>query len=100
MNPPGWYYDPIAVHFYLEGHYREMLASAEHSAAGDATDIAFLAIAQGALGNVAAAKKALAMMAEQGPAVQPRSGRRLAALPPARKHRRCAHGRPTRGRLE
>ena len=68
INPPGWYYDPITVHLYLEGRYREMLASAEHSAAGDATDIAFLAIAQGALGNVAAARKALATMAEQAPA--------------------------------
>ncbi len=35
INPPGWYYDPITIHLYLEGRYREMLASAEHSAAGD-----------------------------------------------------------------
>ena len=68
INPPGWYYDPITIHLYLEGRYREMLASAEHSAAGDPTGVAFLAIAHGALGNHAAAQEALATMAEQAPA--------------------------------
>ena len=50
VDPPGWYYDPMTVHLYLEGRYREMLASAEHSAAGDLQGVAFLAIAYGALG--------------------------------------------------
>lgn len=45
-----------------------MLASAEHSAAGDSTGVSFLAIAYGALGNHAAAQAALATMAEQAPA--------------------------------
>ena len=26
IDPPGWYYDPITIHLYLEGRYREMLA--------------------------------------------------------------------------
>ena len=74
INPPGWYYDTITIHLYLEGRYREMLASAEHSAAGDSTGVAFLAIAHGALGNRAAAQKALATMASRR--------RRSTAIPP------------------
>jgi TolB-like protein/tetratricopeptide (TPR) repeat protein len=69
INPPGWYYDLITIHLYLEGRYREMLVSAEHSAAGDATGVSLLAIAHGALGNRAAAQKALAEMAELSPAL-------------------------------
>ena len=68
IDPPGWYYDPTTIHLYLEGRYREMLASAEHSAAGDYTGVSLLAIAHGALGNHAAAQEALATMAEQAPA--------------------------------
>ena len=68
INPPGWYYDLITIHLYLKGRYREMLAAAEHSAAGDYTGVSFLAIAHGALGNHAAAQEALATMAEQAPA--------------------------------
>ena len=45
-----------------------MLASAEHSAAGDYTGVSLLAIAHGALGNHAAAQEALATMAKQSPA--------------------------------
>ena len=44
-----------------------MLAAAEHSAAGDATGVSFLAIAHGALGNQVEAEAALARMAEQAP---------------------------------
>ena len=51
INPPGWYYDLITIHLYLEGRYREMLAAAEHSAAGDPTGVSLLAIAHGALGD-------------------------------------------------
>lgn len=69
INPPGWYYDLITIHLYLEGRYREMLASAEHSAAGDPTGVSLLAIAHGALGNQVAAQEALARMAEQSPAL-------------------------------
>ena len=68
INPPGWYYDTITIHLYLEGRYREMLASAEHSAAGDSHGVAFLAIAHGALGDRAAAQEALDTMAKQAPA--------------------------------
>ena len=67
VDPPGWYYDPTTIHLYLEGRYREMLASAEHSAAGDSQGVAFLAIAYGALGNHTAAQEALATMAKQAP---------------------------------
>ncbi|QIG47215.1 hypothetical protein G5V57_05385 [Nordella sp. HKS 07] len=68
IDPPGWYYDPITIHLYLEGRYREMLAAAEHSAAGDSQGVAFLAIAHGALGDGAAAREALDTMAKQAPA--------------------------------
>ncbi len=68
INPPGWYYDTTTIHFLLEGRYREMLASAEHSAAGDYTGVSLLAIAHGALGNHAAAQEALDTMAKQAPA--------------------------------
>ena len=68
IDPPGWYYDTSTIHLYLEGRYREMLASAEHSAAGDTTGVALLAIAHGALGNQAAAQRALDTMAKQAPA--------------------------------
>jgi tetratricopeptide (TPR) repeat protein len=67
IDPPGWYYDMRTIHLYLEGRYREMLASAEHSAAGDSQGIAFLAIAYGALGDEASAREALATMAKQAP---------------------------------
>ena len=69
INPPGWYYDLITIHLYLEGRYREMLAAAEHSATGDPTGVSLLAIAHGALGNKAAAQEALAKMSEQSPAL-------------------------------
>ena len=68
INPPGWYYDTTTIHLLLKGRYREMLASAQHSAAGDYTGVSLLAIAHGALGNHAAAQQALATMAEEAPA--------------------------------
>ncbi|UVC13377.1 tetratricopeptide repeat protein [Mesorhizobium onobrychidis] len=68
IDPLGWYYDMTTIHLYLEGRYREMLASAEHSAAGDPTGVSLLAIAHGALGNHAAAQEALATLAKQAPA--------------------------------
>jgi TolB-like protein/tetratricopeptide (TPR) repeat protein len=67
VDPPGWYYDPITIHLYLEGRYREMLVSAERTATGDSQGMAFLAIAYGALGDHAAAQQALATVAEQAP---------------------------------
>ena len=67
IDPPGWYYDMRTIHLYLEGRYREMLASAEHSAAGDSQGIAFLVIAYGAVGDEVAAREALATMAKQAP---------------------------------
>jgi TolB-like protein len=68
INPPGWYYDLITIHLYLKGRYDEMLAAAEHSAAGDITGLSLLAIAHGALGNHVAARETLDAMAKQAPA--------------------------------
>jgi TolB-like protein len=68
VNPPGWYYDMITVHLYLEGRYPEMLASAERFSDGIAS-MAWLAIAHGALGNREAAREALARWAERAPAM-------------------------------
>jgi TolB-like protein len=68
VSPPGWYFDLITVHLYLEGKYPEMLAAAERSAAaGDGIGWSFVAIAQGALGNPDAARQALARMAALSP---------------------------------
>jgi hypothetical protein len=76
VSPPGWYYDLITVHLYLQGKYPEMLASAEHSATGDPIGISLLAIAQGAVGNRQAARVALDRMAE----LMPELGRDPAAV--------------------
>jgi len=76
VNPPGWYYDLITVHLYLQGKYPEMLASAEHAATGGPTGMSLLAIAQGALGNRRAARMALDRMAE----LMPELGRDPAAV--------------------
>ena len=70
-----------------------MLASAEHSAAGDSQGVAFLAIAYGALGDEAAAQEALATMAKQAPDFARDPADCLAPLPAAREHRRRADGR-------
>ena len=68
VNPPGWYYYLIAIHSYLEGAYADMLSEAEHST-GDGTGLgqSLIAIAQGALGNKDAARRALAKMAAISP---------------------------------
>ena len=87
VDPPGWYYDTNTLYLYLEGRYPEMLVSAEHSATGDFTGVAFLAIAQGALGNHAAAQEALATVAKQAPAFYRDPAAALPPLPSARKHR-------------
>ena len=90
INPPGWYYDTITIHLYLEGRYREMLVAAEHSAAGDYIGMSFLAIAHGALGDHAAAREALARMAEQAPAFS------IATLPPSSAVSTCSTASSTR----
>ena len=58
-NPPGLVLRYDTIHLYLEGRYREMLASAEHSAAGDPRGGAPRHRPRG-IGNRAAAQEALA----------------------------------------
>ena len=68
ISPPGWYCDPMTIYLYLQGRYQEMLPFAERSAAEDPQGLAFVAIAYAALGKEAAAREALARMAERDPA--------------------------------
>lgn len=68
VNPPGWYFHLIAVDHCLNGRYAEMLSAAKRSTAdGSGISWSFVAIAQGALGNDAAAREALTKMAEISP---------------------------------
>ncbi|MEO4040862.1 hypothetical protein AAFN47_04545 [Hoeflea sp. CAU 1731] len=63
VNPPGWYYHLIAIDHYMNGRYAEMLAAAKYGV-GHESGISWslVAIAQGALGNMAAAREALDTM--------------------------------------
>jgi len=63
VNPPGWYYHLIAIDHYMQGRYAEMLAAAKYGV-GHESGISWslVAIAQGALGNMAAAREALETM--------------------------------------
>jgi tetratricopeptide (TPR) repeat protein len=66
--PPGWYYHLIAIDHYMNGRYTQMLETANKSAADNSSiSWSLVAIAQGALGNEAAAREALAKMAEISP---------------------------------
>lgn len=68
VKPPSWYFDTIAVERYMRGDYPGMLIAAKHSgASGSAMGQSYIAIAQGALGNLHAAEQALAKMAELYP---------------------------------
>ena len=70
VNPPGWYYHLIAIDHYMNASYAQMLETARKSAAdGSGIGWSLIAIAQGALGNQAAAREALAKMAEKSPAL-------------------------------
>lgn len=68
VNPPGWYFHLISIDHYLKGQYAEMLETAKRGAM-DNSGIAWslVAIANGALGNQAAAKEALGRMAAAAP---------------------------------
>lgn len=68
VNPPVWYHHLIAVDHYMQGRYSEMRAAAKlgiHDSTG--LGWSFLAIANGALGNIKAAHEALAEMAKLSP---------------------------------
>ncbi|WP_424753263.1 hypothetical protein [Methylobacterium sp.] len=68
LKPPGWYFHLLAIHQYLEGDYSAMLETAQKGAGeGSPVAQALIAIAEGALGDRAAARKALARMAELDP---------------------------------
>ncbi|WP_087000659.1 hypothetical protein [Rhizobium sullae] len=68
VNPPGWYYHLIAIDQYQNGQYEEMLATAQRATIdGSGISWSFVAIAEGALGEENAARKALAKMAEISP---------------------------------
>jgi TolB-like protein/tetratricopeptide (TPR) repeat protein len=67
-DPPGWYYHLIAVHDYLEGDFSQALAAAEHSArVGSVIGLSLAAISHAKLGDMDAAQKNLAAMAESWP---------------------------------
>ncbi len=68
VNPPGWYFHLIAIDHYMHGRYAEMLAAAKYGA-GHESGISWslVAIAQAALGNMAAARQALETMEEISP---------------------------------
>ncbi|MCV3244094.1 tetratricopeptide repeat protein [Mesorhizobium sp. ZC-5] len=66
--PPGWYYHLIAIDHYMNGRYAQMLEAANKSATDNSSiSWSLVAIAQGALGNDAAAREALAKMAVISP---------------------------------
>jgi TolB-like protein len=70
VRAPGWYYHLIAIDHYMNGRYREMLETARKSATDNSSiSWSLVAIAQGALGNDAAAQEALTKMAEVSPAL-------------------------------
>ena len=67
-NPPGWYHNLIAVYAYLDGDYARALAEAEKSAAsGSAVGMSFAAMSHAKLGDMEAARDALASMAKAWP---------------------------------
>lgn len=66
--PPGWYFHLIAIDHYMNGRYAQMLEAANKGATDNSSiGWSLVAIAQGSLGNDAAAKEALAKMAEISP---------------------------------
>jgi Tfp pilus assembly protein PilF len=68
VNPPGWYFHLVAVDFYLKGKYKQMLEVAERSELDNSGFSQFLiAIANGELGNRAAARDALRKFSEYRP---------------------------------
>jgi TolB-like protein len=67
-NPPGWYHNLRAVYAYLDGDYLRALAEAKKSAtSGSAVGMSFVAMSHAKLGNMDAARDALAAMTEGWP---------------------------------
>jgi TolB-like protein len=70
VNPPGWYYHLIAIAHYMNRRHAQMLEVANKSVADNSSiSWSLVAIAQGALGNDAAAREALAKMAGVSPSL-------------------------------
>lgn len=68
IDPPAWYYHLVAVDAYRRGDLEAMLDAAQRSTAnGSGASWALLAIAEGAVGNQAAATSALSRMASAAP---------------------------------
>ena len=67
-DPPGWYHNLIAVYAYLDGDYARALTAAEISAtSGSSVGMSFAAMSHAKLGDMEAARDALAAMAEAWP---------------------------------
>jgi TolB-like protein len=67
-NPPGWYSQLIAIYAYIDGDYARALAAAEKSATfGSSIGLSLAAISHAKLGDMDAARDALAAMAVAWP---------------------------------
>ena len=67
-NPPGWYFQLIAIYAYLDGDYARALAAAEKSAtSGSPIGLSLAAMAHAKLGDMETARVSLAAMAEAWP---------------------------------
>jgi tetratricopeptide (TPR) repeat protein len=72
VNPPAWYYHPLAIHYLMTGDAAAMLEVAEHGTAdGSARGQALLAMAHGLSGNKEAGMDALIRMEEITPGYDP-----------------------------
>jgi tetratricopeptide (TPR) repeat protein len=72
VNPPAWYYHPLALHYLMKGDGAAMLEVAERGTAdGSARGQALLAMAQGLSGNEEAGRQALIRMNEITPGFDP-----------------------------
>ncbi len=72
VNPPAWYYHPLAIHYLMKGDGAAMLEVAEHGTAdGSARGQALLAMAQILSGNEEAGSEALVRMNEITPGYDP-----------------------------
>ena len=67
-NPPGWYFQLIAIYAYLDGDYARALAAAEKSAtSGSPIGLSLAAMSHAKLGDMETARVSLAAMAEAWP---------------------------------
>ncbi len=66
-NPPGWYFQLIAIYAYLDGDYARALAAAEKSATSGSVGLSLAAMSHAKLGDMETARVSLAAMAEAWP---------------------------------